>query len=77
MTKEEKTILKTAYNIVLSILSSGEPTTEALYDLMQLRQGDKELLLEHLKAINSITGNAIKILGGKNESKHDGKDNKC
>lgn len=65
MNNEEKTIVKTAYNIVLSILSSGEPTTEALYDLMQLRQGDKQLLLDHLEAINNITGKAIKILGGK------------
>jgi hypothetical protein len=77
MAEDEKVILKTAYNFVLSILSAGEPTTDALYDLMELRQGNKELLLEHLKAINSITGNAINILGGKNESKHDGKDTKC
>lgn len=67
MNKEEKTILKTAYNFVISLLSAGEPTTEALYDLMEIRQGNKELLLEHLKAINSITGNAIKILEAKDE----------
>ena len=65
MTEDEKVILKTAYNFVLSILSSGEPTTEAIYEIIELKQGNKELLLEHLKAINSITGNAIKILGGK------------
>lgn len=77
MAEDENQILKTAYGFIISILSYGEPTTDALYDLMQLKQGNKELLLEHLKAINSITGNAIKILGGKNESKLDGKDNKC
>ena len=77
MNENDKTILKTAYNFVISILSYGEPTTEALYDLMEIKQGNKQLLLDHLKAINSITGDAIKILGGKNESKHDGKDTKC
>lgn len=62
---DEKQILKTAYGFIISILSYGEPTTDALYDLMQLKQGNKELLLDHLKAINSITGEAMKILGGK------------
>ena len=77
MTKDEKVILKTAYGFVISLLKAGEPTPDALYDLVEIQQGNKKLLLDHLKAINSITGDAIKILGGKNESKHDGKDTKC
>ena len=36
MNENDKTILKTAYNFVISILSYGEPTTEALYDLMEI-----------------------------------------
>ena len=67
MSENDKTILKTAYGFVISLLRAGEPTPDALYDLVEIQQDNKELLLSHLKAINSITGESIKILEGKDE----------
>lgn len=63
--EDEKRILNTSYNFVIAILSFGEPTADAMYDLFELRHGNKELLLNHLNAISSIMGKAIKILEGK------------
>lgn len=64
MNNEEKQIIATAYNFVISILSCSDPTPETMIEKYKISQGDKKLLLEHLKAINSITGDAIKLLGG-------------
>ena len=64
MNNDER-IVKTAYNFVIAILSFGEPTVDAMYDLFELKNGNKELLLNHLNAISSIMGKAIKILEGK------------
>lgn len=67
MTEQDKQIILTAYGFVISILSYGEPTTEGINELYKIKNGDKKVLLEHLKAINSITGDAIKLLGGKKD----------
>lgn len=63
MTKENKKVINTAYNFVIAILNYGEPTAEAISELCNIKSGNKKALLEHLKAINSITGDAIKMLG--------------
>ena len=65
--EDEKRILNASYNFVIAILSFGEPTVDAMYDLFELRIGNKELLLDHLNAISSIMGKAIKILEGKQD----------
>lgn len=67
MSNEDNQIISTAYNFVISILSYGEPTPESLNELYEIKNGNKELLLEHLKAINSITGDAIKLLGSEKD----------
>lgn len=64
MTKEERQIVQTAYSFVISILGYGEPSANNVAELFEIQTGNKEVLLEHLKAINSITGKAIDILGG-------------
>lgn len=64
MSDNDKQIVKVATNFVLAILNYGEPTSEALIEIYKINSGNKKVLLEHLKAINSITGKAIKVLGG-------------
>ena len=63
MDKEEKQIVQTAFGFVRAILSYGEPSVEALAELLEIKSGNKKILLEHLKAINNIISDAIKILG--------------
>lgn len=67
MTKEDEQIISTAYSFVISILSYGDPKMENISELFEIRNGNKKVLLEHLKAINSITGKAIKLLEGDEE----------
>lgn len=67
MSEKDKKIISTAYSFVISILSYGESTVEGINELYKIKNGDKKLLLEHLKAINSIIGDAIKLLGGKKD----------
>ena len=62
MNKDDKQILKVAIGFTISILSYGEPTLEAIKEILKIKSGDKETILSHLKAINNITSDAIKIL---------------
>lgn len=56
---------QTAIHLLTLILGGqAEPTTDGLYDLMQVKSGNKKVILEHLKAIHSIFGKAIKDLEG-------------
>ena len=64
MSNDDKQIVKIAMNFVHAILSYGEPTPEGLSELYEISKGNKKVLLSHLKAINEITGKAIKALGG-------------
>lgn len=48
---------------VCSILSNGEePTINGIAEILEIKRGNKELLLEHLKAITNIMNKAIKEL---------------
>ena len=56
---------QTAIHLLMLILGGqAEPTAEGLYDLMEVRSGNKKVMLEHLKAIHSIFGKAINELKG-------------
>lgn len=63
MIKENKQVINTAYSFVTAILSYGDPTAEAFNELCEINNGNKKVLLKHLKAIDSIISDAIKILG--------------
>lgn len=65
MTNEDKKIVNTAYFMVRAVLTYKEPNAKAISELYEIHTGNKKVFLEHLKAINSITGKAIKILEGK------------
>lgn len=64
MNEQDKQIITTAYNFVISILSYGEPNADSIAELYEIKNGNKEVLLGHLKAINNIISDAIKLLGG-------------
>lgn len=46
---------------VFNILNAN-PTADGIADIFEINYGDTELLLKHLKAINSIINKAIKEL---------------
>lgn len=48
-----------AKNVICSYLGNGE-TIDALNDLYEIRNGNNELLLDHIKALKNIFENAIK-----------------
>lgn len=64
MTDEEKRIVEVAINFVTSILSKNV-NIESLNALYEIKHGNKDVILEHLVAINKIIGEAIKIIGVK------------
>lgn len=64
MTDEEKRIVEVAINFVRSILSQNV-NIESINALYEIKHGNKDVILEHLVAINKIIGEAIKIIGGK------------
>lgn len=68
MTDEEKRIVEVAINFVRSILSQNY-NIESINALYEIKRGNKDVILEHLVAINEIIGEAIKIIGGKDEIK--------
>lgn len=58
--------LKTAINLLCYILGGNhEPTIDSIADLYEIQNGNKKIILEHLKAIHKIFGKAIDDLEGK------------
>ena len=51
------------------ILGYQDAPAEALYDLFEIKNGNKKVILEHLKTINKITMKAIKDLEGDKNDK--------
>lgn len=64
MNKNKKRIVEVAINFVLIILSNN-PNAESLNEIHKIKQGNKEVILEHLKTIHNIVGDAIEIIGDK------------
>lgn len=46
----------------------AEPTAEGLVEILEIKSGNEELLIEHLKAITDIMNQAIKELEEKNKN---------
>lgn len=57
--------VKTALNFIEAILNHNL-TPDGAYDLFEIHHGNKEIILGHLRAINSITEKAIKELEEEN-----------
>ena len=64
MSDEEKRIVEVATNFVKIILEKNI-NMYSLNDLYEISLGNKDVLLDHLKAISNIIMKAIEILGGK------------
>ena len=58
----ESKYVEVAKRLVISILSAGEPTADSLYELMELRAGNKDALLAHVSALADIMTKAKEIL---------------
>lgn len=59
--------LKIAISFIISILSYGEPTSDSMSELLEIKSGNKKVILEHLKAINLITSKAIEEIENKGD----------
>ena len=67
MNKTKERIIEVATNFIVSILKQNL-NADSLNAIYEIKQGNKEMLLEHLKAIDSIVGNAIEIIENKDGS---------
>ena len=66
MNDDKKRIVEVATNFVKIILEKNI-NMYSLDELYEINQGNKDVLLDHLKAISNIIMKAIGILGGKDE----------
>ena len=57
--------LQVAKDIILTYLGAKE-TPDGLYDIYEIKHGNKDVLLQHLKAMDSIFQSAIEVLEGDN-----------
>lgn len=57
--------LSVAISLLEKILGNEDTTAEALSELYEIKQGNKKVILEHLKAIVSIFSKAIDYLESK------------
>ena len=64
MNDDKKRIVEVAINFVKTILKENI-NLHSLNDLCEISQGNKDVLLNHLRAIDKIIVKAIEILGGK------------
>lgn len=55
--------------IFISNILSTNYTSDSLKDLLEIQSGNTEVLLEHLKAVNSIINKAIIELESENREK--------
>ena len=61
--------VESAKSIILSVLQDGIPTIDVINSIYEIKNGNKEELKEHIKAIKNIMSKALKILekGDSNE----------
>lgn len=54
-----------AISLIIKILqNNGNPTSEAIYDLLEIQSGNKKVIIEHIKAIKNIMNKALEELEG-------------
>ena len=57
--------VKTAISLIIKILQNNDnPTREAIYELLEIQNGNKDVLIEHIKAIKNIMNKALEELQG-------------
>lgn len=57
--------VKTAISLIIKILQNNDnPTRESIYDLLEIQNGNKDVLIGHIEAIKSIMNKALEELQG-------------
>lgn len=57
--------VKVAISLIIKILQNNDnPTSEAIYDLLEVQSGNKKVIIEHIKAIKNIMNKALEELEG-------------
>lgn len=55
--------VKTAVSLVIKILQNDRnPTSDALYEIFKIQNGNKKIIIEHIKAIKNIMNKALEEL---------------
>ncbi len=57
--------VKVAISLIIKILQNNDnPTSEAIYALLEVQSGNKKVIIEHMKAIKNIMNRALEELEG-------------
>lgn len=57
--------VKIAISFVIKILQNNDnPTTEGLYEIFEIQNGNKKIIIEHIKSIRNIMNKALEELEG-------------
>lgn len=57
--------VKTAISLIIKILQNNDnPTKESIYELLEIQNGNKDVLIGHIEAIKSIMNKALEELQG-------------
>lgn len=57
--------VKIAISFIIKILQNNDnPTSDAIYDLLEVQSGNKKVIIEHIKAIRNIMDKALEELEG-------------
>ena len=63
--------VKTAISLIIKILQNNDnPTREAIYELLEIQNGNKDVLIEHINAIKNIMNNALEELQGSDSNEN-------
>ena len=57
--------VKTAISLITKILQNNDnPTSEGLHEIFEIQNGNKKIIIEHIKAIKNIMSKALEELEG-------------
>lgn len=63
--------VKTAISLIIKILQNNDnPTREAIYELLEIQNGNKDVLIGHIEAIKSIMNKALEELQGSDSNEN-------
>lgn len=61
--------VKIAISFIIKILQNNDnPTSESIYDLLEVQSGNKKVIIEHIKAIRNIMDKALEELEGRDNN---------
>ena len=61
--------VKIAISFITTILkNNSNPTSDAIYELFEIQNGNKKVIIEHIKAIRNIMDKALEELEGRDNN---------